>query len=245
MREQRSGIPLMIIALITLLLAAAAVVLIFDPFGWLGTQRDQVAETEDTQTPAEDVEPAPEPEPGPEPVEEPEPKPVQEEDPAVTQSQVIPASQYRVSQRDTLSEISASYWGDPNLWPLLYQENQSSVVDPDFLRPGQTISIPEWIASGSPITGQYQRAISEAHITAHKMYDALGEDAIGLGAGQPQWWLQRLGRERANKALWVLYSGLRYNRELLSQYGDELDRETVLQIERYIERFGYPPEPRS
>lgn len=235
MREQRSGIPLMIIALLALLLSAAAVVLIFDPFGWLADGQDappsEVAE--------EPVEEQPEPEPEPELMEEPQPEPEPEPEPEPAAA-VIPATRHTVRERDTLSDISTSYWGDPNLWPLLYQENQDSVVDPDYLTPGQVLVVPEWIEAG-PIDGAWLRELSEAHVTAHRMYAALGDDAIGLGAGQPRWWLDRLGRERANKALWVLYSGLRYNRQLLDEFSAQIDAASVRQVRAYIDRFGYPP----
>ena len=253
MRQQRSGLPLMIIAFILFVLAALAALIWFDPFGLelFGLSADRpapqvpVAEAEADEEPEPQPEPAADPQPQPEPQPEPEPEqqsaPTDESPRPTPAANITPQRRYVVQRGDTLNDLSQTYWGDPNLWPLIYQANEEAVVDPDFLTPGQELTIPEWLESGTPVEGQWLRTLSEAHVSAHQLYASLGDDAIGLGAGQPRWWLDRLGRERANKALWVLYSGLRYNQRLLDQYAGQIDPQAVSQVRAYVERFGYPP----
>lgn len=53
-------------------------------------------------------------------------------------------AQYRVAEQDTLASIAAlpGVYGDPLLWPLLYQGNRDQIKDPAQIYPGQILSIP-------------------------------------------------------------------------------------------------------
>ena len=53
-------------------------------------------------------------------------------------------SNYRVSSGDTLASIAAlpGVYGDPLLWPLLYQGNRDQIKDPTQIHIGQTLRIP-------------------------------------------------------------------------------------------------------
>ncbi|MBE0597892.1 MAG: LysM peptidoglycan-binding domain-containing protein, partial [Desulfuromonadales bacterium] len=51
---------------------------------------------------------------------------------------------YQVGADETLWAISArrEVYGDPLLWPLLYQANRDQIKDPRQIYPGQVLSIP-------------------------------------------------------------------------------------------------------
>ena len=52
--------------------------------------------------------------------------------------------EYRVAENDTLASIAALpvVYGDPLLWPLLYQANRDQIKNPAALYIGQTLKIP-------------------------------------------------------------------------------------------------------
>lgn len=260
MYTQRSGLPLLFLAAIIFLIAAAIVVFIVRPFGpdWslnLFAARGDRVELDDPV----DSQPATTSAP-----EQTEPAEVASETTETTQTNdadadtdasvgqpaettpgtVIEPMTYQVEETDSLFDIAGAVWGDPHLWPLIYVANEEQVVDPDYLRPGQQIQVPRWVTLSSGLTSSQRRELSAAHVEAHQMYKELGSAAIGLGAGQPEWWLRSLGRERANKAEWVLYSGLRYNEDLLSDFEDQIASADRARVQSYVERFGLPPDRR-
>ena len=257
MRMQRSGLPLMILAGVTLVIATIVVLLVATPFAERSSQADAIDEDppavmEPLDEPAEpeaepDPEPEPQPETEPEPAAQPEtvadPDADPAADPAADQT-AIPASAWRVRSGDSLYEIAGEVWSDPFLWPLLLQTNDERIEDPDYLRPGQTVEIPAWVTVASGLTSEQRRALSAAHVLAYQHYLALGDDAIGLGMGQPAWWRERLGRMRLNKAHWVLYSGLRYDPDLVATFASEIRDADIAEVRGYRERFGLPPNRR-
>ncbi|MFW5718015.1 MAG: LysM peptidoglycan-binding domain-containing protein [Spirochaetota bacterium] len=248
MRIQRSGLPLMILAGVVLIAAAVIVLLVASPFG-----RDQanVVSQPQADAPSEPAEPEPEPTPEPEPEPQPEPtpepqpepEPAPSSDPTVASSdqELVPSQTYTVRTGDTLFDIAGDVWGDPFLWPLILEANDEQLEDPDYLRPGRTIRIPEWVTVDSGLTGDQRRRLSHAHVLAYERYRSLGDDAIGLGRGQPAWWLSRLAQIRMNKALWVLFSGLRYDEDLLTSFASSIRDEDARRVGEFRERFGLPP----
>jgi hypothetical protein len=258
----------MILAGVLLVAAAVIVLLIANPF--TGDRSTAVARSDAEASDEPEAEPAspepeaaeprpapeePEPEePGPaaepepsaeeQPQAQPEAEPAREAAPAVVAAAdqtVIPASTYTVGAGDTLYDIAGEVWSDPFLWPLLLQANPDELEDPDYLRPGQRITVPAWVTVESGLIAEQRRRLSEAHVIAYHHYRRLGARAIGLGMGQPQWWLERLGRARLNKAHWVLYSGLRYDDDLLSTFGDAIRDEDVRQVRGFVDTYGLPP----
>lgn len=225
MRIQRSGLPLMILAGVLLIAAAGIVLLVADPFGQgkADAQPRPEAESQPESQPADDP---PEPEP---------------EDTTAPAIEIIPASTYTVREGDTLFDIAGEVWNDPFLWPILLQANDERLEDPDYLQPGHTVIVPEWVTVDSGLTREQRTRLSEAHVLAYTYYRSLDGHAIGLGIGQPAWWLARLGRIRMNKALWVLYSGLRYDEDLLDTFTDSIRDEDILQVRTFRTRFGLPP----
>ena len=57
-------------------------------------------------------------------------------------------SSYRVGKGDNLASISAmaDVYGDPLLWPLIYQANRDQIKDPAHIFVGQTLTIPRNVA---------------------------------------------------------------------------------------------------
>ena|SRR5215469_6216949 len=50
---------------------------------------------------------------------------------------------YTVQQGDTLSKISREHYGDPNQYMRIFNANRSILSDPNAIRPGQELVIPE------------------------------------------------------------------------------------------------------
>jgi len=50
---------------------------------------------------------------------------------------------YRVKPGDTLSKISREFYGDPNAYQKIFNANRGVLQDPDTIRPGQELLIPE------------------------------------------------------------------------------------------------------
>ena len=51
--------------------------------------------------------------------------------------------QYTVQPGDTLSKISREFYGDPNQFRKIFNANRNVLSDPDTIRPGQKLTIPE------------------------------------------------------------------------------------------------------
>lgn len=257
MRMQRSGLPLMILAGVLLAAAAVVVLLVASPFGEADarTRRpdaEPAAEPAPAEEPAPEPQPASEPEPAPaeEPAPQPDPEPAEEPTPAepsgdaAADQQPIPATTVSVRAGDTLYDIAGRLWDDPFLWPLLLVANEDEITDPDYLRPGQRVDAPAWVTVASGLSDEQRARLSQAHVLAYRHYRDLGDAAIGLGMGQPEWWRERLGRQRLNKAHWVLYSGLRYDEDLLDRYAASIRDEDIREVRGFVERFGLPPTRR-
>ncbi len=50
---------------------------------------------------------------------------------------------YRVKPGDTLSKIGRQFYGDPNAYQKIFNANRDLLQDPDTIRPGQELVIPE------------------------------------------------------------------------------------------------------
>ena len=50
---------------------------------------------------------------------------------------------YTVVSGDNLSKIAKSIYGDANKWREIYEANTDIIKDPDKIRPGQVLKIPE------------------------------------------------------------------------------------------------------
>ena len=53
------------------------------------------------------------------------------------------ATQWHVVQKgETLSKIAEHYYGDPNLYPKIFDANRDVLTDPNMIRVGQKLRIP-------------------------------------------------------------------------------------------------------
>lgn len=50
---------------------------------------------------------------------------------------------YRVTPGDSLWSIAETVYGDPHLWPLIYDANREQISDPDLIFPHQELAIPD------------------------------------------------------------------------------------------------------
>lgn len=49
---------------------------------------------------------------------------------------------YVVKEGDTLSKIAKELYGDPMLYPKIFEANRDILTDPDRIKPGQKLRIP-------------------------------------------------------------------------------------------------------
>ena len=239
---QRSGFPLLIFAAAVLVAAAGVVVLVASPFteGFFRTGVASEAGDESIpappQPPGDDV-PAPAEPAAPPVTDEPEPA-VTTQDPAKTAPSVpstpSTAVTHTVVQGDTLFDLAGKHWFDPYLWPMLLAANPETVVDPDYLRRGSVLNIP-------PRPDEAARAVTDAHVEAYRRYRKLGDEALSRGRTQGDLLLIQLGLIRVNKALWVLYSGLRYDDGLLERAEGTVPQADLETVRGFITQFGGKP----
>lgn len=49
---------------------------------------------------------------------------------------------YEVKKGDTLSKIAKEFYGDPSLYPKIFEANRDQLTNPDLIRVGQKLRIP-------------------------------------------------------------------------------------------------------
>ncbi|HEV2375969.1 MAG TPA: Gmad2 immunoglobulin-like domain-containing protein [Streptosporangiaceae bacterium] len=52
-------------------------------------------------------------------------------------------AQYTVVGGDSLSGIAEKYYGNANMWPVIYEANRQEIQDPNRIFPGQVLRIPQ------------------------------------------------------------------------------------------------------
>lgn len=240
---QRSGTPLILLAAILLVAAALVVFLRFDPFDWLAK------EPPTADAPADEATPAESPEPAADATTSSDAQPVAAAQPtAETQSategpapaDATPAgrSSRTVQRGDTLSGVAGEVWDNPYLWPVLLAANQDAIGNPDLLRPGQTIVIP----SRPSTRATADSSLLSAHVLAYRRYRDYGAHAIRHSEQLGNSWVLSIGKRLENKALWVLYSGLRFDPGILDSFADEIDRADRQTVNGFVDRFGLPTD---
>lgn len=66
-----------------------------------------------------------------------------DEKPAADAATPNPYAQYHtVVSGDTLSKIAEQYYGDPKLYPQIFEANRDVLSDPNKIKPGQKLRIP-------------------------------------------------------------------------------------------------------
>lgn len=158
----------------------------------------------------------------------------------------IPASsrdlvrQYEVERTDTFYTLTGRVWEDEHLWPDLYILNRPDFPDPDFIAEGSTIAIFEELGENGELSDRELATLLDAYIRTYAVYRELGEKSLERARQTDSSWHYQLGRVRINKAHWLLYSGLRFYRDLLEDYGDRIQDRDERVVRQFIARFGYP-----
>jgi nucleoid-associated protein YgaU len=49
---------------------------------------------------------------------------------------------HEVKSGETLSKIAKQYYGDPSLYPKIFEANRDTIKDPNLIRVGQKLRIP-------------------------------------------------------------------------------------------------------
>jgi nucleoid-associated protein YgaU len=70
-------------------------------------------------------------------------EPAAAQEPPTSKNEPAPIKFHIVQKGDTLSAISAKYYGSPHHWPKIAAANKSILTDPDKLSPGTRLIIPE------------------------------------------------------------------------------------------------------
>ena len=81
---------------------------------------------------------------GPDYLQQPAPEPNGVDEPSTVQDTLHPARRYHVvGKNQTLSDIAQLYYGSPAKWPKIYNANRDRLKNPDSLRAGTRLTIPE------------------------------------------------------------------------------------------------------
>jgi nucleoid-associated protein YgaU len=62
--------------------------------------------------------------------------------PPATPSPAAPRT-YTVVAGDSLSKIAKHFYGDANQWKRIFDANRDTIKNPDLIRPGQVLKIPD------------------------------------------------------------------------------------------------------
>ena len=62
---------------------------------------------------------------------------------SVDASLPVPARTYEVVAGDTLSKIAKKFYGDAAKYPKIFEANRDQLKDPNVIKPGQSLKIPE------------------------------------------------------------------------------------------------------
>ncbi len=65
------------------------------------------------------------------------------EQPAAARQTQAPAQTYTVQPGDSLSKISKQFYGDANAYMRIFEANRDKLSDPDKIKPGQQLTIPQ------------------------------------------------------------------------------------------------------
>lgn len=182
--------------------------------------------------------PAPQPAPAPTPAPTPAPPATPTVDPGVPQRNRIAG--HTVQQGDTFYELAGEYWGFSKLWPDLYVLNMAEFPDPDFISPGETIAIYNPLGDPQSLSPAQTQALLQAHVDTYHVYRRLGDQSVERGLRTGNQWLIQRGRVRINKAHWLLYSGVRFDRFFLDEFADQIQERDLRVVREYLSRFGYP-----
>lgn len=147
---------------------------------------------------------------------------------------------HTVRRGDTFYELAGEFWGFSKMWPDLFVLNMAEFPDPDFVAPGETIAIFNPIGDPQALSPAQIHALLQAHVDTYLVYRRLGDESLERGLRTGNQWLILRGRVRINKAHWLLYSGVRFDRFFLDEFADQIQERDLRVVREYLNRFGYP-----
>ncbi|MFW5729906.1 MAG: hypothetical protein ACOCYG_09630, partial [Spirochaetota bacterium] len=146
---------------------------------------------------------------------------------------------YTVTRGDTFFGLTGRIWDDRHLWPDLYMLNRSEFPNPDLILPGETVRVYPSLKEDGTLTDAELAVLLEAYVETYRRYRRIGEEALRRGRETGSRYEIQRGRLYVNKGQWLLYSGLRYSRDLLDRYAARIEDGDLRVVRQYVERFGY------
>src|SRR5215475_10249420 len=75
------------------------------------------------------------------------------------------ATQWHVVQKgETLSKIAEQYYGDPNLYPKIFEANRDILKDPNLIRVGQKLRVPRGVKEEAPMIERWWASVTSAFV---------------------------------------------------------------------------------
>lgn len=114
-----------------------------------------------------------------------------------TAEQVTPPTgdtEHVVSSGESLWAIAKEYYGDPLLWPVIYNANKDRIRDPDMIRTGWTLTIPGLKGQPDSLRHDNRILLAECTLSVYQVYQQLDKP----GADMFRTYAQRLDPTLSN-----------------------------------------------
>lgn len=108
--------------------------------------------------------------------------------------------EYEIQQGESLWSIAEAAYGNPYLWPAIYQLNLDTIDDPNRISSGQNIVIPS-IQDAENLTGSEQEMVAEGYISIYN------------------WALS----EQPDQSRYFLWAAGSFSPDILDKYNDQVD----------------------
>ncbi len=116
-----------------------------------------------------------------------DPEPLQESEPDITPPEqvieVIPDDppeklaiekphyqSHKIQSGDNLWDIAEEYYGDPYLWPLIYERNKDVIANPDIMIPGSDVFIPTLAGSAAELEKSDIEGLAKGNALVYLVY---------------------------------------------------------------------------
>lgn len=238
LKSQRSGLPLMLLALAVLVVELAFLVAVGPQTSATPAGRSAGVEVDRAPDQSADRESVG--------VEEPAEEagaPTDQTAQATTEPEATAletATTHTIRAGDNLFALSETLWGDGRLWPIVYYANREDLADPDLLRVGHILSIPYLTAEPITFARSNPSLSAQSHLEAYRAYREIGNGLVAAGIRRRNVRLVRMGRGKEEKARWVLYAAGWFVPGFPDGYADEITEEDLRVLRAYQERFGPP-----
>ncbi|MDH5784744.1 MAG: HU family DNA-binding protein [Chromatiales bacterium] len=81
---------------------------------------------------------------------------------------------YTIASGESLWRLARRYYGDPLLWPHIYQANAALISNPDNLRAGREITIPSLQGASGKLTKSDRRNVAQGYYLTYLYYRETG-----------------------------------------------------------------------